>query len=280
MAAGVDTWSSSAAMSVAGIRMEAVQAGPVVPGDGIQRGRPRPAVRLLHAAARVADDRAAPVQLGRGEPPAERGVGVDRGAATQPGGGGGEGRERGVPAAQQGQGRDLLRDKEREVEGDLPAEGVADDVQAAGRSGYLGGEPGGQRALSVAGIAGRVMAGDQTVPDLVRHAATPSQTAGVSGVPCSRSQRSCDPLIHPPCPIPRRHVLPQGQLRPATARTRRVERVRCRLPQRGQPSHGPGASQAVQCPRAGSAAARGQSPRAYRRPALAGAVTHAPGHGG
>jgi hypothetical protein len=61
MAAGVDTWSSSAAMSVAGIRMEAV----------------RP--------------------------------------------------------AQRGQSRNLLRDKQREVECDLPAEGVADDVQAAAR---------------------------------------------------------------------------------------------------------------------------------------------------
>ncbi len=39
-------------------------AGPVVTGDGIQRGRPRPAVRLLQAAARVADDRDGPVQLG------------------------------------------------------------------------------------------------------------------------------------------------------------------------------------------------------------------------
>jgi hypothetical protein len=83
MAAGVDTWSSSAAMSVAGIRMEAV----------------RP--------------------------------------------------------AQQGQSRNLLRDKQREVECDLPAEGVADDVQAAVRPGYLGGEPGSQRALSVASITVR-----------------------------------------------------------------------------------------------------------------------------
>jgi hypothetical protein len=106
-----------------------------------------------------------------------------------------------MPAAQQGQGRDLLRDEQREVEGDLAAEGVADDVQAAGRPGYLSGEPGGQRALGVAGIAGRGDGGDRTVPDRVRHAATPSQTAGVSGVPCSRSQRSCDPLIGLPCPI-------------------------------------------------------------------------------
>ena len=62
---------------------------------------------------------------------------------------------------------------------------------------------------------GGVIAGERTVPDRVRNAAAPSQTAGVSGVPCSRSQRSCDPLIRLPCPIPRRHVLPRW---PAKAR--------------------------------------------------------------
>jgi hypothetical protein len=64
---------------------------------------------------------------------------------------------------------------------------------------------------------GGVMAGERTVPDLVRNAAAPSQTAGVSGVPCSRSQRSCDPLIRLPCPIPRRMCCPDGQRPPADA---------------------------------------------------------------
>jgi hypothetical protein len=49
----------------------------------------------------------------------------------------------------------LPRDEQREVERDLPAEGVADDVQVVGRLGCLGGQPGGQGALRVSDADGR-----------------------------------------------------------------------------------------------------------------------------
>jgi hypothetical protein len=102
--------------------------GPVVSGDGLERGCPGPAVSLPQAAPRIPDDRAVAAEFCGCEPPSERGVRVDRVAAAQRRGSRGEGGEWRVAAADERQSPDAARSQQRQVQRHLAAEGMTDHV--------------------------------------------------------------------------------------------------------------------------------------------------------
>ena len=174
--------------------------GPVVAGDGLERGCPRPAVGLLQAASRIPHDRAVAAEFRGREPSAERGIRVDRVAAPQR-------RSAAAAAAKAGNGVSRLQMsvRARTRPGASSARSSATwppkewpttcirsgrplCAEASQAASSAGASP-----ASAAGVA----TGHRTCPRGRRRAATPSQTAGVSGVPCRSTHQPSATLMHP-----------------------------------------------------------------------------------
>ena len=108
-------------------------------------------------------------------------------------------------------GLQTLRGQQREVDRDLPAEGVARDMQPLREDPGRGSQMRSQCRLRIVPPAAGLTSGHQTGPYSRRYPATPCQTCGVSGVPCSSSHRPLGPLM--PKPMPRSSGAPALKLR-------------------------------------------------------------------